>query len=358
MCLNPLTVGSDEWGEPIIRNCRKCWQCIGRKVDDWVGRCVAETRTSRAVRFVTLTYGRDEAGNASHPAMAFLTYSHVQQWISLLRSAGYEFSYFIAGEYGTEKGRAHWHAILFFRNEPPDVVLNKRIDHKLPNGWEIWPHGFSQWEKLHGDAYRAVRYAAKYVQKGEDDFSSTHIAMSKKPPLGARYFQEEARRLVDQGLPLRFEYTFPDVLRRKGHRVKLRVSGKCKQLMLEAYEEHWRKTRTEPHPPHSEEADDLADKLAHVPAGDKLDWIDKPRLEDLPPTVVIDWNAPSGWDKNLRKYRITDQHGRTWWWFWLPVRDKEKNPHLKGTGKWRNLRKVRGRLGDDNWRLVPYRDDP
>lgn len=351
MCLNPLTVGSDQWGEPIVRNCRKCWQCIDHKVNGWVGRCVAETRTARHVRFVTLTYGRDEAGNASHPAMAVLTYSHVQLWFKKLRLAGYEFSYFVAGEYGTEKGRAHWHAILFFRNDPPKVTMDKRIHH-YEGEWEMWPHGWCQWETIKGDAFAAVRYAAKYVQKADDVFAQTHIAMSKKPPLGSEYFKQEALRLVTEGLPLCFEYDFPDVLRMKGHRVRFRLTGKVREIMTETYLAAWKSLRKEAFPPASETLEDMQDRMAKRYAGKAMWEHDKPSLPDLPPSVVIDWNKSNGWDKVLRKYHITDQHGKTWWWIWVP----DEAHIFGGTGRWRNLRKVGPRLGETHHRLVPYRE--
>jgi len=36
--------------------CRKCWQCRDIRVDDLVGRCIAETNVSDQTLSVTLTY--------------------------------------------------------------------------------------------------------------------------------------------------------------------------------------------------------------------------------------------------------------------------------------------------------------
>ncbi|RUW01424.1 MULTISPECIES: hypothetical protein [unclassified Mesorhizobium] len=152
---------------------------------------------------MTLTYG-----GGDHPAAQFLTYEHVQRWLVEVRRKA-SVRYLAVGEYGSEKGRAHWHVLLFYeKGAPPDVELNKRINHKM------WKHGFSQWEEI---STQAIRYCVKYVQKDKGALEKqAKFALSKRPALGAKYFVKLASEYVEAGLsPKELSYSFPDVLNKK-----------------------------------------------------------------------------------------------------------------------------------------------
>ena len=141
--------------------CRKCWQCKETKIDDWVGRCVAESKTAKAAHVVTLTYGHDlETGDTDNIRAAVLTYSDVQKYLKYLRVDGYPVRYFVVGEYGSLKGRAHWHICLYWQDKVPDHVLRENFSQKH------WPHGWSYWDEA---SAKAVRYACKYMLKDVDD---------------------------------------------------------------------------------------------------------------------------------------------------------------------------------------------
>ena len=127
MCLNPILLPN---GQEVA--CHQCWQCVRRRIDDWQGRCIAESLTSRAAHVVTLTYGRDRRyGAADHLQAAVLTYSDVQRFLKHLRGYGdraakkHPVRYFCCGEYGHMKGRAHWHCLLFWQGEVPDIELDQ-----------------------------------------------------------------------------------------------------------------------------------------------------------------------------------------------------------------------------------------
>lgn len=96
MCITPTTLPSGS-----VVPCRNCWQCRKDRVDDWIGRCIAESQFSTKVYSVTLTY------REGTPNSATLVYSDVQKFLKLLRFDQYKVRYFCAGEYGTKKGRAH-----------------------------------------------------------------------------------------------------------------------------------------------------------------------------------------------------------------------------------------------------------
>ena len=184
--------------------CRKCWQCIETKIDDWVGRCVAESVTATAAHVVTLTYGHDmETGDRDNIRAAVLTYSDVQKYLKRLRFDGFPVRYFITGEYGSKKGCAHWHIILYWQDKVPEHVLRENFKQKH------WPHGWSYWDK---STPEAVRYACKYLLKdpSDDEMQSWGPMVSKYPPLGDAYFHKLAGMYVDQGLsPQNLYYSFP-----------------------------------------------------------------------------------------------------------------------------------------------------
>lgn len=203
MCINPLKVS-----DVGFVACRKCWQCCERKVDDWVGRNIAESMTATAAHVVTLTYGEDRStGGIDHIRAAVLTYSDVQKYLKYLRIDGYPVRYFAVGEYGSKKGRAHWHIVLYWQGAVPDHELRENFMEKH------WTHGWSYWDKV---SHEAIRYACKYLTKDEADPAKQGFGPmpSKKPPLGDAYFRRLAQRYVDAGLsPQDLFYSFPDVRR-------------------------------------------------------------------------------------------------------------------------------------------------
>ena len=203
MCINPSKIPDRGFVA-----CRKCWQCAGRKVDDWVGRNIAEGKTAKAAHVVTLTYGEDRSvGGVDHIRAAVLTYSDVQKYLKYLRVDGYPVRYFVVGEYGSMKGRAHWHIILYWQKRVPEHKLRENFMEKH------WPHGWSYWDNANAES---VRYACKYLQKdvGDDARQGFGPMPSKKPPLGARYFRQLAARYIEAGVaPQNLLYSFSDVRR-------------------------------------------------------------------------------------------------------------------------------------------------
>lgn len=203
MCLNPVKIA-----DVGFVSCRECWQCRERKVDDWVGRNIAEGKTAKAAHVVTLTYGEDrQTGGIDHLRAAILTYSDVQKYLKYLRVDGYPVRYFVVGEYGSLKGRAHWHIVLYWQDAVPEHRLRENFMQKH------WPHGLSYWDAV---SPQAIRYACKYLQKDPHDPAKQGFGPmpSKKPPLGDAYFRDLAHRYVDAGLaPQDLFYSFEDVRR-------------------------------------------------------------------------------------------------------------------------------------------------
>ena len=244
MCINPVKIA-----DVGFVACRECWQCRETKIDDWVGRNIAESKTAKAAHVVTLTYGQDRTtGDIDNIRAAVLTYSDVQKYLKYLRADGFPVRYFVVGEYGSMKGRAHWHIILYWQGAVPDHKLRENFMQKH------WPHGWSYWDK---STPEAVRYACKYLLKdpADEDKQGWGPMPSKKPPLGHEYFRRLADDHVEAGLsPQTLFYSFPEVrrlpagvrakgvkiLRDKMQPVRFQMAGKTAENFLSYFIERWR----------------------------------------------------------------------------------------------------------------------
>ncbi len=273
MCIAPNTLPD---GTEV--GCRECWQCRERKIDDWVGRCIAESKTAKRTFSISLTYGRDEGDNVDHIRAALLTYSDVQKYFKRLRKSGYVVRYFAVGEYGSAKGRAHWHLIVFYYDNASVIadrkLYNAEVEAGLRRGkllpvpssavpeHEIsargsdgdlrdvrfsdahWQHGHAVWEELldgyDASASRAVRYVCKYLLKDSQDDASQMLGprLSKKPPLGDAYLRDLARRYVEQGLaPQDLFYSFADVRAKDGQLKRFLLGGVSADNFMSYYVE-------------------------------------------------------------------------------------------------------------------------
>lgn len=314
MCVTPGQLPS---GQPIP--CRKCWQCRENAIQDWVGRCIAQSKTSDVTVAVTLTYG-----GGDHARATVLTYSDVQKYFKLLRRHGYKFKFLICGEYGSEKGRAHWHAILFFDGKVPKHVIRQNFQ------CEYWPHGFSFWDQ---PSINAVRYVCKYIRKDADDKAAQGLfAMSKRPPIGAEYFEKLAQAYVDQGIsPQDLRYSFPENRDKEGRPIMHYMHGVTAKDFLNAFLRRWTAQRPSELWPNSELVEEHLDKLASYAPDPVLADRMYGRAPKYPPseTAIVTFDEPAN------AYRALDK-GEEWWF-----RPTDPND-LKGEYAWR--RKTDGKI--------------
>lgn len=230
MCLSPIRLK-----DRTIVACRGCTLCRDNRLNDLIGRCVAEQKISSLSLSVTLTYAGDT------PFAVILYYRHIQNMLKSLRTDGYKVRYICAGEYGEKKGRAHWHIVLFFQGKAPAYELNTRIN------WKYWPHGFSYFQQ---PDYKGFRYVMKYALKQENGVKS--LAMSKKPPLGYDFFIRMAGDIVDRRLPIHSpEYSFLDVRDKNQVPRRYWLQGRMREMFLEHYVSSWRNQYNE-EPPYSD----------------------------------------------------------------------------------------------------------
>lgn len=274
MCNSP-----NKLADGTLVACRKCGQCRSNRIDEWVGRCIAESKTSVATTSLTLTYGRDEEGNESHARAAILTYSDVQKYFKQMRNRGYPCRYLMTGEHGSKKGRTHWHGIVFWQKTIPHTMTDyggnswhrspREIPVNVPIVWDerfnepCWVHGFSHWEPVRSGHERgSIAYACKYINKDVDDpQAQSKLAMSKRPPIGADYFIQRAQKFVDARIsPQDPFYQFPAQARRKnGNIVNFMLRGKIKEIFCEAFIQKW-EDQVGGHFPQSDFLDDYQDR--------------------------------------------------------------------------------------------------
>lgn len=220
MCLAPSKISDGQFVA-----CRGCDICRQNRVNDLIGRCIAEQSTATKTVAVTLTYAGDG------PESAVLRYADVQKFLKLLRAkrgGNYKVRYICAGEYGTKKGRAHWHLVLFFYGDAPNVSLETRFN------WKYWPHGFVYFQQ---PDYKGFKYVMKYALKQMDqDGYSKALSMSKKPPLGYAFLMNLADDMAEKGLALHSpEYAFAHVLAQDGRAKRYWLQGRMREKFLDRY---------------------------------------------------------------------------------------------------------------------------
>lgn len=203
MCITPSYIYVERgptWERQPVP-CKKCWSCRTNRVSDYVGRGLAEASVSDWTVALTLTYApRDDLADK------VLTPKHFQDFIRSIRKRGHRVRYLACGEYGDLKARAHFHCILFGKGQRPQIPQKKNCH------VASWPHGhvFADWDQDE----KALRYVCKYLLKNEA--GKYWFSLSKKPPLGAEWFQAKAERHVELGvLPRSFDYLPPGGDRRR-----------------------------------------------------------------------------------------------------------------------------------------------
>jgi len=222
----------------------------------WIGRMLAEQKTSDEVWFCTFTYGRSPATSSDpyqdqedHPDAYWLKYGDLQKTFKKIRRAGFKFSYLAVGEYGSEKGRAHFHAVIFWKGKSPERPLGVRLN--MPNEKDpakkcpFWELGIVQYEHPRSNT-GAAAYMMEYLDK--DNLQRNALRYSKRPGLGHEYLVEYARRHARAGLAL-FQngpsFTIDDSVNKKGNLFFYRLdpNSKIYEEMIEAWFDEWTRVR-------------------------------------------------------------------------------------------------------------------
>ena len=215
-----------------------CGQCIGcriRQREDWTTRIELEARDypKEEVWFITLTYDEDHVpgmivktgeimrkvqytwkpGEKRPSSVQILLYEDIQKFLKRLRKAYKgKLRYFVAGEYGEQTARPHYHMILYGW-KPTDLENLYKIQHNgyYTSEWlkGLWGMGQIQIAQAVPETYR---YVAGYVTKKMYEIdgkkanayyelgqTKPFACMSLKPGLGDNYYQKHKAEIWRQG---------------------------------------------------------------------------------------------------------------------------------------------------------------
>lgn len=217
MCIRPTTVHLpyNNGYRPQQVPCGYCWACLKNQTNDLVGRCLLEAQYSDYSRVLTLTY--DDRRLVTPDRARLIFKEDFQKFMYRMRAKRvgrtgpnqYKIRYVGAGEYGSRKGRTHFHVVLFGKGQPPDIALNKKYQYL-----HEWPHGFTYAENAGTE--RSIRYVVKYLvkQKAEqaakkrDTAAQEWFTYSKRPCLGAAGIYDLALKQAEMGImPYNLRYT-------------------------------------------------------------------------------------------------------------------------------------------------------
>lgn len=204
--------------------CGKCTGCRLEYSRQWANRLMLETKkyNPETCWFITLTYNdehiptktvqNEETGE--YKTAATLNKKDIQDFMKRLRRH-YEYKYkqkeirfFLAGEYGEQTNRPHYHACIF--NMPIYTELKKYKKNELNQQiWtneeieKIWGKGFITIGKI---SWESAAYTARYImkkQKGPDAewYYKSHAQepeftlMSRKPGIAREYYDNNKDKI-------------------------------------------------------------------------------------------------------------------------------------------------------------------
>lgn len=155
-----------------------CGQCVGCRLErarQWAIRCMHEASLYKNNCFVTLTYADEHL-----PADYSLHYDDFQKFMKRLRKrfkgiepAAYAESqdkrpirFYMAGEYGENFGRPHFHACIFNFDFNDKTLWQKTSSgskiYRSEALEELWPFGYSSIGDVN---FQSAAYVARYIMK-------------------------------------------------------------------------------------------------------------------------------------------------------------------------------------------------
>jgi len=210
LCKNPIkkpkTPEAYQWTRDISAfggvqqfSCGRCSSCRWLMTRQWALRCSLEAQMHKQSTFLNLTYRP-----ADLPKDGTLVVKHLQDFVKRLRRHceyhhDIKIRHYGAGEYGEEKGRAHYH-ILIFGYDFPDLKYwrTTRRGFKMYRSEEaekLWTFGHVE---IGAVTFKTAGYVAGYVRKKvngkkADDHYGKRIPefaiQSKHPPIGWSWMQ-------------------------------------------------------------------------------------------------------------------------------------------------------------------------
>lgn len=178
-CLDRSIVFAELKRNDIVKSLElPCGQCVGCRLErsrQWAVRCMHEASLYKNNCFLTLTYSDEHL-----PADYSLHYEDFQKFMKRLRKrfkgmqpAAYAESadrfpirFYMAGEYGEELGRPHFHACIF-NFDFEDKYFWRKTDsgskiYRSAILEELWPFGHSSIGQVN---FQSAAYVARYIMK-------------------------------------------------------------------------------------------------------------------------------------------------------------------------------------------------
>jgi hypothetical protein len=193
-----LNAGSRSYWQPLQLPCGQCKGCRYDRSKSWAIRCVHEAQLHSQNCFITLTYRPEDL-----PEDQSLNKKHFQDFMKRLRKhfAHIKIRFYHCGEYGTQLGRPHYHAIIFGLDFEDKRLhqIDKNTGEKLYTSEtlsKIWTFGFSS---IGSVTFNSAAYVARYiVDKINGDLAEHHYSgrlpeystMSLKPGIAANWFEK------------------------------------------------------------------------------------------------------------------------------------------------------------------------
>lgn len=191
--------------ESLELGCGRCVGCRLGRASSWAIRCQHEAQLFERNAFLTLTYDDEHV-----PQHGSLRYSDVQKFFKRLRkrrrgvepgpNGKFPIRFFVAGEYGEQSWRPHYHALLFNFDFADKSGFGEGT-FRSAELEALWPFGSSLLGSVTpASAAYVARYSLKkvYGQKANDFYSWVDEAtgevcevrpefcvMSRKPGLGS-----------------------------------------------------------------------------------------------------------------------------------------------------------------------------
>lgn len=177
-CISPIYVRKAGQFVP----CGKCGFCIKKAIEAWCLRIYHEIEYSSSAFFITLTYSPEFL-----PPDNQLSKEDLQVFMRSLRKKNPGIRYFAVGEYGSEKGRPHYHAVIF-----------NLVDLELVT--KSWLKGFVTGSR----AYMGrIRYMVSYMAVPASECTERvkpFRVMSRRPGIGAGYLTRSKKLSTEGGV--------------------------------------------------------------------------------------------------------------------------------------------------------------
>jgi len=181
-CDTPFYVLPKAGTEKVPVPCGKCPPCRLKRVNDWVFRLLQEERNHDHAHFITLTYDTRSIPISENGFMTLKKEDLQLFWKRLRKLIPHPIKYYAVGEYGTNKKRPHYHAIVF--GVPKTELFNQAWNQN-----DLVPLGDIHVGQVSSDS---IAYTCKYINKpvepkkfGRDDRIKEFSVMSKG--LGRNY---------------------------------------------------------------------------------------------------------------------------------------------------------------------------